>query len=545
MSYSWLNEDAVIFLSRGYLSGDINKNDVIDRIEEIISNAESRLPFILSSGDGVKLEALRNGVKRGWVSFSTPIWANFGKAHGLPASCNGSFMADDIDSIVDTVAEIGKMTARGAGTSCYLGSVRPSGAVISTGGTTGGPLHFARLIQETVAVISQSNIRRGACAIWLNIDHKDIDDWLNIRSITDGVYHAIQHLPFGVCISDQWMREMLKEERGGEKRLRMVKIINRRRASGYPYIFFTDNANKGVEHKEDIIYASNLCTEIMLPSNVKESFVCVLSSINLEYFEDWKEDYKFISEIIMFLLTVNHEYIEKARSIPGLERAVYSAQRRGAIGLGVLGYHSYLQKHSIAFCSDEARNVNKKIFSTINEAVTKFINSGELRVVPWRTLAVAPTTSSSFILGQTSPSIEPWESNYFENDLAKGVFTHKNKHLEILLESRGCNVDNVWQSILKHGGSVQHLDILTPDEKNVFKTFGEIDQMEIIQQAADRQPFIDQGQSLNLKIDPKEDKKYNVNLIVSSWKKGLKSLYYHKGYNSAQELNITCSSCEA
>lgn len=549
--YEWLNDKAITFLSRGYIE-DCNFQRAIDRINEIINRAEDLLPNISMKPlyeDDYKFKYLRKGLERGWFSFSSPIWSNFGTNRGLPAACNGSLMEDDIHSIIDTVAEIGKMTANGAGTSCYMNNIRPAGSIISSGGNSGGPLHFAKLIQETVSIISQSNIRRGNCAIWLDIEHQDIDDWLNIRSITEGIHHSIQHLSFGVCISNKWMNEMLNEQKGGEKRLKMVKIINRRRASGYPYIFFTDNANKDIDTSctEDIIRASNLCTEIMLPSNDKESFVCVLSSLNLEKFDEWKDNEIFVQEAILFLLTVNYEYIEKAKTIKALEKAVYSASKRNAVGLGVLGYHSYLQRKMIAFNSGDADKVNETIFSFINKAVVDLLYKGIIKNVPFKMLAIAPTTSSSFILGQTSPSIEPWDSNYFENDLAKGVFTQKNKYLEKYLEDEDKNTPEVWNSILEYGGSVQHLSFIPNHVKNVFKTFGEIDQYAIIKQAAARQKFIDQGQSINLKIKPDASKKYNVDLIVLAWRLGLKALYYHKGYNAIHELNKReiCNSCEA
>lgn len=533
--YSWLNDISLNTLSRGYVlpKKDENyKDTVIGRINDIVNNAESIL--------NISLPTIRKGLKRGWVSFSSPVWANFGNDRGLPASCNGSYMDDNMESIIQSNAEIGMMTKVGAGTSCYMSKIRHKGSDISTGGKSQGPVHFAQLIQETIQVISQSNVRRGSCAIWLDIEHPDIDDWLMMRSITDGIHHSIQHLSFGVCISDQWMEDMLKEEKGGEKRLRMVKIINRRRASGYPYIFFTDIAN---ERRGDKIYCSNLCTEIMIPSDDDHSFVCVLSSVNALYFDEWK-DTDLVSEMKLFLQAVNIEYINKAKKITFMDRAVRGAEKYKAIGLGILGYHSYLQSKLIPFESEEAREKNIEIHKKLSET-NKYYQKyyGDYHY----TTAIAPTTTSSIILGQVSPAIEPWESNYFENDNAKGVFTQKNKILEELLEKKGFNTKEIWNSILINGGSVQHLDCLTDNEKKVFKTFIEIDQHEIIKQAGDRQKYIDQGQSINLKIHSDKDKKYNVDIIVSAWKNGLKSLYYHKGVNAAQELarKNRCESCEA
>ena len=554
--WHWLNDVSLTTLSRGYLHGNFApenlKNEAINRALTIVETAEKILKR--------PLPMIRYGIKRGWVSPSSPVWSNFGLERGLPISCNGSFMADNMESILYTNAEIGMMTKLGAGTACYMGKLRPKGATISGGGKSQGPVHFARLLQETVSVISQSNVRRGNCAIWLDIDHPDIEEWLMMRSITEGIHHPIQHLSFGVCISDQWMNEMLREEKGGAKRLIMAKIINRRRACGYPYIFFTDTVNRNrpqiLIDKNIPIYASNLCAEIMLPCDEETSFVCNLSSVNLLFYDEWRNT-SFVQEMIYFLDSVLTEYIEKIKFLD-MPRALNAAKKWRAIGLGTLGYHSYLQAKNIPFESEKARALNKEIHEYISEESKKASKEmartyGEpegMKDTGMRHLclnAIAPTTSSSIILGQVSPSIEPWESNYFENDNAKSVFTQKNIILEYLLEQKGYNNQETWLSILYHGGSVQHLDILTQHEKEVFKTFIEIDPMEIITQAADRQKFIDQGQSLNLKISPKANKRYNLDIIIAAWKQGIKTLYYHKGLNAAQELgrNNTCLSCEA
>lgn len=555
--WHWLNEVALTTLSRGYLRLDENETDIkqaaINRADSLVSTAERILRR--------ELPTVRMGMRRGWVSPASPVWSNFGLDRGLPISCNGSFMDDTMEGILNANAEVGMMTKLGAGTSCYMGKLRPQGSPISGGGKSQGPVHFARLLQETVSVVSQSNVRRGNCAIYLDIEHDDINEWLQIRSVTDGMHHPIQHLSFGVCISDKWMEEMLCEQKGGEKRLIMAKIINRRRASGYPYIFFTDNVNnvrpQVLKDKNIKIHASNLCAEIMLPSGIDESFVCNLSSVNVLFFDEWKET-KLIEEMIYFLDAIMSEYIRKTEYMPLMQRAHNFAKRWRAIGLGTLGYHSYLQAKNIPFESEQARADNIKIHEFIarksHEASAQMAAEyGEpegMKNYGKRHLcvnAIAPTTSSSIILGQISPSIEPWEANYFENDNSKGVFTQKNLILEQLLISKGKNDKATWLSILQHAGSVQHLEFFSPLEKNIFKTFIEIDQFEILRQAADRQKFIDQGQSLNIKISPNETKKHNFELIKQAWQTGIKSLYYHKGTNAAQELarSNLCIKCEA
>ncbi|NKX37741.1 ribonucleotide-diphosphate reductase subunit alpha [Rhodobacteraceae bacterium R_SAG4] len=558
--YDYLNSASLTILSRGYLPEDTPQDQLKDtaviRVNTLIDTAEQIL--------GMKLSTLREGVRRGWVSPSSPVWSNFGTERGLPISCNGSMMEDSIDSIAYKVAEIGMMTKEGAGTSVYMSKLRPTGSKISGGGASEGPVHFARLVQEQVSVISQSNVRRGNAAIYLDIDHADIEEWLKMRSIIDGIHHPIQHLSFGVVIPDWWMADMLAEEKGGEKRKLLVKIINKRRATGYPYIMFKDNANKArpdrLKEMGLEILASNLCTEIMLHSTADESFVCNLSSLNLLYFDEWR-DTDLVAELTYFLDAVLTEYIRKCRMSGRrlLADALRFAERWRALGIGTLGYHSYLQQNMIPFRSPEARTFNIEAHAHIYHQsrrasrilAEKYGEPEGMIGTGFRNLtqqAIAPTRSSSLILGQVSKGIEPWEANIFEDDNAKSTLVMKNKALEALLEIKGKNTDEVWLDILQNAGSVQHLDFLTDHEKAVFETFLEIGPDEVIQQAADRQPFVDQGQSLNLKIHPDTPLAENVRYIKDAWQKGLKSLYYHEGLNRAQEelrKQNACVACEA
>lgn len=556
--YHWLNNVALTTLSRGYLRGeyapDQLKGAAIERIEQIISNAERILGF--------PLNWLREGAKRGWMSPASPIWSNFGAGRGLPISCNGSLMGDSRLSILQKIAEIGEMTGQGAGTSLYMGELRAFGSPISSGGKSEGPVHFARLVQEIISVISQSNVRRGNCAIWLDVEHKDIDRWMEMRSIAGGVHHPIQHLSFGVTISRQWMKEMKEEPKGGPKRKLMAKIRNKRRETGFPYILFSDNANDArpqvLKDLDLWIKASNLCTEIMLHSTELESFVCDLSSVNLLYYREWKGT-PFVREMIYLLDAVMSEYIDKTEGNPLMTAARTFAVNWRAVGLGTLGYHSLLQSEMIAFESEDARALNKEVHDYVwaeSHAASKHLAQvlGEpegLKGRGYRNLtvnAIAPTTSSSIICGQVSQSIEPWDANIFENDNAKGVFTQRNQILEEYLGRLGRNTPETWLSILQNGGSVQQLPFLSQHEKNVFKTFVEIDQKEILIQAADRGVGLDQGQSINIKLPPEATMKDDVDLIIMAEELGLKSLYYRKGLNKAQELareNSACIACEA
>lgn len=558
--YSYLNEVSLKVLSRGYIDDntpqDEWKSAAIKRVNYLIDRAEEIL--------GRELPTMRLGVRRGWISPSSPVWSNFGTERGLPISCNGSRMDDTVDSIAYKVAEVSMMTKEGAGTSVYMGDLRPSGSPIRGGGPSEGPVHFARLVQEAVSVISQSNIRRGNAAVYLDVDHPDIDEWLKMRSITDGVHHPIQHLSFGVVIPEGWMQAMLDEPKGGEKRKIITRIVNKRRETGYPYIIFKDNANNArPDRLKELgleIVASNLCTEIMLPSTPDESFVCNLSSLNLLYFNEWKGTL-LVRELVYFLDAVMSEYIEKCKQ-PGrrlLADALRFAERWRALGIGTLGYHSYLQQNMIPFASDEAREFNvlahRHIYdesrAASNQMALEYGEPEGMKGTGFRHLtlqAIAPTRSSSLILGQVSKGIEPWEAGIFEDDNAKSTFINKNTVLETLLELKGQNTDDVWMSILHNGGSVKHLDFLTDHEKEVFLTFLEIGPDEIIRQNNDRTPYVDQGISLNLKIHPDTTLKENVRYIVDAWRGGTKSLYYHEGLNKAQELlreQTACLSCEA
>jgi ribonucleoside-diphosphate reductase alpha chain len=446
-------------------------------------------------------------------------------------------------------------TKHGAGTSAYFGDLRGRGAEISAGGTSSGPVHFMELFDKVSSVVSQSNVRRGSFAAYLPVEHPDINEFLRIRS--EG--NPIQEMSFGVCISDEWMRSLIEGDR--KKRLTWASIIRKRFETGYPYLFFTDTANKKAPkaYKDNKlkISASNLCSEIFLHSSQDESFVCCLSSLNLAKWNEIKET-DAVQTLVYFLDAVMEEYIKKTKGIPFMQASHNFAKKQRALGVGVLGWHSFLQQQMIAFESMEAKFLNTEIHKEIKqncEEATKelAVLLGEPEHLQgygrrnMTTMAIAPTTSSSFILGQISPSIEPLNSNYFTKDLAKGKFTYKNPHLESLLEQKKKNTQTTWKSILQKGGSVQHLDFLTQEEKDVFKTFGEISQKEIVIQASQRQKYIDQGQSLNIMVAPKCPPKQVSELLIFGWEQGIKSFYYQRSANPSQELArsiLNCSSCE-
>jgi ribonucleoside-diphosphate reductase alpha chain len=410
------------------------------------------------------------------------------------------------------------------------------------------------LFDKVTSVVSQSSVRRGSFAAYLPVEHPDIEEFLRIRS--DG--HPIQDLSFAVTITDKWMEDMQNGD--VSKRKIWAKIVQKKFESGYPYLFFQDTANKNApdayKDKDMKIYASNLCNEISLPSSPEESFVCCLSSLNLERWDEIKET-DAVETMVYFLDSVMEEYINKTKDLPYMEADHRFARRHRALGMGVLGWHSYLQSNMIAFESMEAKLKNSEIFKTIREKADKATKEladifGEPEVLEGygrrntTTMAVAPTTTSSLILGQVSQGIEP-TVNYYTKNSAKGKFTIRSPHLESLLESKGKNTQAIWKSILHNDGSVKHLDFLSDHEKDVFKTFGEISQKEIVIQASQRQKYIDQGQSLNLMIHPKASPKEVSELMILGWEMGLKGFYYQRSMNPSQELArsiMNCSSCE-
>mgnify|MGYP001362744188 FL=1 len=557
-SFQWLTEHSRKFLSAGYISKESSPEK---RIREIANRAEEILGL---SGFSDKFY---NYMELGYYSLSSPVWSNFGKKRGLPISCFGSNISDDMGNILYTQSEVGMMSKLGGGTSGYFGHIRHRGASVKNNGEASGAVHIMKLFETMVDVVSQGSVRRGRFSPYLPIEHKDISEFLDIG--TEG--NPIQELTHGVTVTNSWMQEMIDGDM--EKRTIWAKVLQRRGEIGYPYIFFKDNANNGApevyQKNNHSINASNLCTEIMLPTNDRWSFVCCLSSINLLYYDKWK-DTDAVETMIYFLDAVITEFVEKLdvykRSVDQddkqtflfMERAYNFAKEHRALGLGALGWHSLLQSKMLAFNSQEAYYLNTEIFKTIKNKsykasenlAKKFGEPKALKGLGRRNTtlnAIAPTTSSAFILGQVSQGIEPIWSNIYVKDIAKTKTTIKNPFLTTLLENKGKNNKDVWDSIRDRDGSVQHLDFLSIEEKDVFKTYFEIDQMDIVYQAANRQNYIDQGQSLNLMIHPNMPAKEINKIYIKAWELGLKSLYYQHSMNAAQQFKQKkeCASCEA
>ena len=556
-SFEWLNENSRKFLAAGYLGETVSAEE---RIAAIAQRAEQILEM---PGFADKFY---HYMSEGFYSLASPVWSNFGKERGLPISCFGSHIDDDIGNILYSQSEVGMMSKLGGGTSGYFGKIRHRGAAIKNNGEASGAVHIMRLFESMVDVVSQGSVRRGRFSPYLPIDHPDIMEFLEIG--TEG--NPIQELTHGVTVTNDWMQKMIDGD--DKKRTVWAKVLQSRGEMGYPYIFFTDNANNGApdvyKDKNLPIYASNLCTEIMLPSNHDWSFVCVLSSINVLHYDKWK-DTDAVETMIYFLDAVITEFLEKLETYKNsddrddqqtflfMERAYNFSKENRALGMGVLGWHSLLQSKMLPFDSQSAYDLNSEVFKNIKEHSNKASKDlaekfGEPELLKGygrrnTTLnAVAPTTSSAFILGQVSQGIEPIWSNIYVKDIAKIKTTIKNPFLVKLLEEKGMDTPEVWRQIRDRDGSVQDLDFLSENEKEVFKTYSEIDQLAIIYQAANRQNHIDQGQSLNIIIHPDTSTKEINKIHVTAWKLGLKSLYYQHSMNAAQKFKQKkeCESCE-
>ena len=548
MAFEWLNEESKRFLSRGYL---IEGQTPEGRIREIAESAEKYL------GIEGYADKFYNYMSKGYFSLSSPVWANYGLERGMPVSCFGSFIEDDIGSILYSQAENGMLMKGGGGTSGYFGELRHRGAPIKNSGESNGAVHFMQLFDTLANVISQGNVRRGYFSAYLPIEHADADEFLDIG--TEG--NPIQGLTTGITVSSEFIKRVVN----GDKEARRIwaKVLKRRSEVGFPYILFSDNVNnhKPEVYKDRPIYASNMCSEIALPSNADETFTCVLSSINLLHWDKIKET-DAVETLTMFLDTVVTEFIKKTENKKYYERAHNFAKRHRALGLGVLGWHSYLQSNMLPFEGREAAQKNLEIAKTLKEKTyatsirlaQMFGEPEVLKGIGRRNttlMAIAPTKSSSTILGQVSQSIEPEFSNFYVKDLSKTKMTVKNPYLKAHLESIGKDTDDVWESIRLADGSVQHLDFLDDDVKMVFKTFAEINPYTIIDQASIRQEYIDQAQSLNLMIPPDMPVKEINALYMYAHGMGIKSLYYQYSMSQAQVLSRKkallegCAACEA
>ena len=498
-------------------------------------------------------------MSRLWFMPATPVLSNGGADRGLPISCFLNAVGDSLDGIQNVWNENVALASNGGGIGTYWGGVRSIGEKVKGAGQTSGIIPFIRVMDSLTLAISQGSLRRGSAAVYLDIHHPEIEEFLEIRKPSGDFNRKALNLHHGVLLSDAFMEAV----RGGEEwqllspkdgsvratvdaRSLFQKLVETRLATGEPYIVFSDTVNRMMpKHHRELglkVSTSNLCSEITLPTGIDHlgndrTAVCCLSSLNLETWDEWNQDKQFIEDVMRFLDNVLQDYIDRAPD--EMARAKYSASRERSVGLGVMGFHSFLQMKNIGFETAMAKAWNLKMFKHINAKA----NEASMMLAKERgpcpdaeemgamerfscKMAIAPTASISIICGGTSACIEPIPANIYTHKTLSGSFIVKNPYLEKLLDTKSKNSTNVWNSILEKGGSVQHLDFLTPEEKAVFKTSFEIDQRWLLEFAADRTPFIDQAQSLNLFIPADVDKWDLMMLHFQAWEKGIKSLYY-------------------
>ena len=547
--------------SRDALLTDFGKKTLDDRYllpGETYQDMFARVATAFAD-DAAHAQRIYDYISKLWFMPATPVLSNGGADRGLPISCFLNQVGDSLDDIVETWTENVWLASNGGGIGTYWGNVRSIGEKVGQNGQTSGIIPFIRVMDSLTLAISQGSLRRGSAACYLDIHHPEIEEFLEIRKASGDFNRKSLNLHHGINITDAFMEAVRNDEEFGlispksGDVLKMVnarklwqKILELRMQTGEPYLLFTDTVNNAMPaHQKRLglkVTQSNLCSEITLPTGVDHrgvdrTAVCCLSSVNAETFLEWSKEPMFMEDVFRFLDNVLEDFIERAP--PEMARAVYSAKRERSVGLGVMGFHSFLQAMNVSLESATAKALNLKIFKHIRQGA----DAASVKLAKERgpcedardvgmmarfsnKLAVAPTASISIICGGTSAGIEPIPANVYTHKTLSGSFTVKNQQLETLLESKGLNSDEIWSSILEHEGSVQHLDCLTQEEKDVYKTAFELDQRWIIELAADRTPFICQSQSLNLFL-PGDINKWDLHMLHwTAWERGLKSLYY-------------------
>lgn len=564
----WLKEDQRRFLDNDYL---INGQSPEDRYKEIcdtiskyclkMSNTIESIEY--SRGIG---ERFAKYINKGWVSFSTPVLINFGKKDNLSISCNKSVLSDELDDIYKGIHELGMLAKYGAGTAQNFSNLRGMGTEISTGGSSNSILDWIELYADMMSKTNQNRARRGYLTTYLSVDHPEIMSFLDIGThrIPTEKQRFFQTITTGVTLPIGWLTSLKEGDK--EKRKIWAKILKTRKEIGFPYILDLENTNNArpqvYKDKDMFIVTSNICNETAEYCDKEKTFACCLSSANAYYFDEWVGDETFIFDMNLMLDCVIEEYIEKGSQLSGLSKAVKFAKEHRSIGLGILGFHSYLQKKQIVFGELASFSINKQIFSILQK---ESLRASEWMAKHWgepeilkgyglrntTRLAQAPTKSTAYIMGglslNLSEGIEPHKSNYNSKKLAKIQSEVKNKELKDLLILKEKDTKEVWDSILINNGSVQHLGFLTDREKEIFKTFSEISQVDVLKLAGQRAKYIDQGQSINIMIHPDTPANEINKLHLLAFEEGVKGLYYQYGINAAQEFNrnlITCSSCE-
>ena len=555
----WMDDIAVSMISKGYLLPD---EDVFDAYKRVSKFAARRLrrkdlqPFFYEA------------IVKNWLCLASPVLSNMGTERGMPISCFGIDVGDSIEGIADANSELMRLSSQGGGVGIGVSRIRGRGKPIRENGVSEGVVPWCKIYDSTILATNQGSVRRGAASVNLNIHHPDIEEFLGIRRPKGDVNRQCLNLHQCVVVDDVFMNKL--EEKDPKALKLWGEILKTRLETGEPYIMFEDNVNNTnpQAYKNNNLHVSmtNICTEIALYTDELHSFICCLSSLNLARWDEWK-DYKFENGMTLpelscwFLEGVLQEFIDRAKNIKFMENTVRSAIKGRAIGLGVLGWHTFLQSKGIPFVGIQANAYTRLMFEFIEKETLKASKAqAELYGEPeWckgtglrhtHHLAPAPTVSNAHISGGVSPSIEPIPANVYNLKTAKGVFIKRNKILEELLEKKGYNIDSVWEQILKDQGSVYGLPnyILSDEEKEVFLTFKEINQLEIVKQNGIRQKYVDQAISLNLCFDPNDTPKWISQVHKEAWKQGIKTLYYLRTESVLRGDNLQrlseCISCE-
>ena len=546
-------------IAGGYLFGGESPRDAYMRVASTVAKRLYKPELT---------ETFFEYIWNGWLCLASPVLSNTGLDRGLPISCFGIDVADSIQDIGQKNLEMMLLAKHGGGVGIGVNMVRPAGAKITGNGTSDGVVPFCKIYDSTILATNQGSVRRGAASVNINIEHDDFEEWLEIREPKGDINRQSLNLHQCAVVGDKFMRKL--EQGDKEARSRWSKLIRKRKSTGEPYILFKGNTNKANPdaYKDNAlkVHMTNICSEITLHTDESHSFVCCLSSLNLTKYEEWKNT-NIIYDAIWFLDGVLEEFIQKAKYRKGFENSVRSAEKGRALGLGVLGWHTYLQQNGYAFEGLPAQFQTRRIFSQIkieSERASRALAEvyGEplwCRGTGFRNThlrAIAPTVSNSKLAGNVSPGIEPWAANVFTEQTAKGTFIRKNPTLVKVLRKYKLNNETIWSQILKDGGSIQgikELDGIEINEtpvKEIFKTFKEINQLELVRQAGIRQQYIDQAVSLNLAFPSEASPKWINKVHMEAWKQGIKTLYYMRtesvlrGDIAERAMSEDCLACD-
>ena len=571
----WGNTEIYVkTISNGYLLAGEKPKDAYWRVSTAVARRLNK-PQLASK--------FFDYIWKGWLNLASPVLSNTGTDRGLPISCFGIDVADSIQDIGLKNLEMMLLAKHGGGVGVGINMIRPAGSNITGNGTSDGVVPFAKIYDSTILATNQGAVRRGAASVNLNIDHDDFDEWIEIREPKGDVNRQCLNLHQCVVVGDKFMRRL--EDGDSEARRKWGKVLQKRKATGEPYVMYKGNINKANPpmYKDNglKVHMTNICSEITLHTDESHSFVCCLSSLNLSKYDEWKHT-DLIYTATWFLDGILSEFLQRAKNMRGFENAVRSAEKGRALGLGVLGWHTYLQQKGIPFDSLPAQFETRKIFSQMkieSERASRDMAT-EMGEPLWckdsgmrntHLRAVAPTVSNSKLAGNVSPGIEPWAANVFTEQTAKGTFIRKNRELEKALRKAGINTKDTWDKIMADGGSVQDIkeldkwvycdgkltevdgdiDTTKCDKvKDVFKTFKEINQLELVRQAGVRQQYIDQAVSLNLAFPSEATPKWMNTVHFEAWKQGVKTLYYTRtesvlrGDIAQQAMDPDCLSCD-